>query len=100
MKNKKSEFNFWWIVISGVLALGIFVILGSINVNLFGKSKVEASSFIDDFDEDGIKNYLDKCDCLVGKEENSGCPANVKIEDTDKLNEIKNECKEEMKGKT
>lgn len=81
MKNKKSTVTIELVII---IALTLFIafILAVIIPKLLGKSGGEASGFLDlsaDYDEDGITNFEDKCDCKAGEEENEGCPVNMQI---------------------
>jgi|TARA_B100001964_G_C13976661_1_gene484316 hypothetical protein len=91
MKNKKSDVAVAKLI---GLALGMIalVIMGIFIYQKIKQGSDETESLLfstRDSDEDGIPDFKDRCDCVVGNEDNDGCPT-VNPTSTDKN---KNDCK-------
>lgn len=85
-----------WVALAMVAALILLKIFGRALGKEAGQTETLISS-TGDYDGDGIPDYFDKCACEVGNDNNDGCPSSVNIEDTNKLKEINQKCKDEIK---
>ena len=71
MKNKKAvEMRYLVLMSVGLIALIISIIIVR---DLLGKEGEETRSYFKDSDGDGIKDFFDKCPCVVGEEAYDGC---------------------------
>ena len=93
MKNKKSIVT---VEVMIFLALGMIalVIMGIFIYQKIKQGSDETESLLfstRDSDEDGIPDFKDRCDCVVGNEDNDGCISSPPKESN--LDKNKNDCK-------
>lgn|SRR3989338_3436688 len=93
MKNKKSNIA---VSVMILLAMGVFafLVLVAINKNWIGEGNKETLSYLADYDNDGVKDGMDKCPCHPGEEGSDGCDDRHPNGYSD---EQWKECKETMK---
>ncbi|HLC50418.1 MAG TPA: hypothetical protein VJI97_03235 [Candidatus Nanoarchaeia archaeon] len=77
MKSKKGAEGIIWIVIVFVLLLLFMFIYTGLWTKLFGKGTKGIGDQIDatsnDHDSDGVADFADRCPCIPGSNEYSGC---------------------------
>ena len=91
MKNKKAMSGIGTLIMF-VIAVFVFVVLIHMVYDLLTKQSSQTSGYLDDYDNDGVKDNLDKCKCDYGDEDNKGCP-----EDCEYAIDQKTACNEAMK---
>jgi len=77
MKNKKGVEMVPAIIITFIIVLVVLVVMVFIFRTYIGKETDVLQEQLDSFgdeDKDGIRNFLDKCPCDCGVNENDGCP--------------------------
>ena len=95
---KKGMSNVELLAVIALTLLFIFIV-GAMYKNLFAKTAGAANeqiSSLGDFENDGIKNFADKCPCEEGVVENDGCPSGYRITDSNEGKE-RQDC---LKAKT
>lgn len=79
MKYKKSATSepLYYLIALVIIAFVIWFSVNLTKAQVADKGGKDLSNIIDDSadpDKDGISNYYDQCDCLIGDRENEGCP--------------------------
>ena len=83
-------------LLSLLMGVFVFVVVAILVPKMFGESTAEASYNIgstEDFDQDGLANYFDKCKCIAA-ETDDGCPSGTKVDDP--THNPYKDCPEEM----
>ncbi len=90
MKNKKAVE--WQIMVGLIIAVFVFVILAFMVNKYLRDEGSQTSGYLDDYDNDGVVDNLDKCQCDYGEEDYDGCP-----EECEYTIDQKTACQEAMK---
>jgi len=79
MKNKKGVELSLNVIVIAAMALIVLVVSIMVFTGLIGENVNDANTAIsitkDDYDEDGVKDFVDMCPCDHGVKEYGGCPS-------------------------